>query len=438
VRVLLVHPARGESIDHLVRLPPLGLACVAGALREAGHEPRILDAAVLPSWGARLDAELLEWRPQVVGLSASTAVFGAACEVGARVRRALPQAAVILGGVHATLFPAEVLGEPALDYAVHGEGELTAVELVGALARGESPRAVEGIALRDAGGPRVNPPRAPVANLDSLPRPAYDLLPMSEYATPFSAAGRVSSLVTSRGCPYRCRFCDGWVVMGRKYRAHSADRVVEEIAWLARDFGVREVLFKDSEFTLDRARVLRFCELMREGPRVSWTCSARVDAVDEPLLRRMAAAGCRVVQLGVESADPEVLRALGKGIRVEQVRSAFAAARAAGVETVANLMVGTPRETRDSIEATRRLVAEIRPDHLNVQVFVPYPGTELHRTLGGLCPVPADESRRRRRRLLRSFYLRPGRVAGRVLTLRPRHWRQNLAAAAQMLGLARG
>jgi radical SAM superfamily enzyme YgiQ (UPF0313 family) len=309
---------------------------------------------------------------------------------------------------------------------------------VDALARGESPRGLEGIALRDAGGPRVNPPRAPVADLDSLPRPAYDLLPMREYGTPFSASGRVTSLVTSRGCPYRCSFCDAWVVMGRKYRAHSAARVVEEIAWLARDFGVREVVFKDSEFTLDRARVERFCDLMREGPRVSWTCSARVDAVDEALLRRMAEAGCRVVQLGVESADPEVLRALRKGIRLERVRAAFAAARAARIETVANLMVGTPGETRESLEATRRLVAEIRPDHLNVQVFVPYPGTELFRTLDGRLPVPADESRRRRRLLLRSFYLRPGRVAGRVLTARPRIWRQNLAAAAEVLGLARG
>ena len=436
MRILLVHPARGESIDRLIRLPPLGLACVAGALRAAGHEPRILDAAVVPSWRARLDADLVGWRPQVVGLSASSAAFDAARDVAARVRRALPQAAVILGGVHATLFPGEVLREPAIDYAVHGEGELTAVELVGALARGEAPRAVEGIALRDEGGPRVNPPRPAVADLDSLPRPAYDLLPMGEYATPFSAAGRVTSLVTSRGCPYRCSFCDSWVVMGRRYRAHSAERVVEEIARLARDFGVREVLFKDSEFTLDRARVERFCELMREGPRVSWTCSARVDALDEALLRRMVAAGCRVVQLGVESADPDVLRALRKGIRLDQVRSVFAAARAAGVETVANLMVGTPGETRDSIEATRRLVAEIRPDHLNVQVFVPYPGTELHRTLGGQSPVAAAEARRRRRRLLRSFYLRPRRVAGRVLALDRRHWRQNLAAAAEMLGLA--
>jgi radical SAM superfamily enzyme YgiQ (UPF0313 family) len=438
VRVLLVHPARGDSIDALVRLPPLGLAYVAGALRSAGHEPRILDAAVSPSWRARLDAELAGWRPQVVGVSASSAVLGPALDVAALARRARPGAAVILGGVHATLFPGEALREPALDFAVHGEGEITAVELVRALARGETPRALEGIALRDAGGIRVNPPRSPVADLDALPPAAYDLLPMGEYATPFSSAGRVTSLVTSRGCPYRCAFCDAWVVMGRQYRAHSAGRVYEEVGRLARDFGVRDVLFKDSEFTVDRGRVERFCDLMRGGPRVSWTCSARVDTVDEALLRRMAAAGCRVVQLGVESADPEVLRALRKGIRPERVRAAFAAARAAAVETVANLMVGAPGETRESIEATVRLVSEIRPDHLNVQVFVPYPGTELHRTLGGRSPVPAEESRRRRRRLLRSFYLRPGRVAGRVLTLRPRHWRQNLAAAAQMLGLSPG
>ena len=122
----------------------------------------------------------------------------------------------------------------------------------------------------------------------------------------------------------------------------------------------------------------------------------------------MAAAGCRVIQFGVESADPDVLAALGKGIPAEQVHEAFCSARAAGIETVANLMVGSPGETWASIEATRRLLAEIRPDHLNVQVLVPYPGTALHRTLAGRSPVPHEESQRRRRALLRSFYLRPG------------------------------
>lgn len=437
MRVLLVHPARGASIDRLIRLPPLGLACVAGALREVGHEPRILDAAVEPRWRARLEAELAQWRPEVVGLSAATATFAPALDVAALVRRALPRTTVMLGGVHATLFPGEVLRESVLDYAVHGEGERTAVALVDALARGETPLDLEGTAARGAGGPRVNAPRPPVADLDGLPRAAYDLLPMAEYATPFSSPGRVTSMVTSRGCPYRCSFCDAYVVMGRRYRAHSAERVADEIAWLARDFGVREVLFKDSEFTVDRARVERFCELMREGPRVLWTCSTRVDSVDAELLRRMAAGGCRVVQFGVESADPQVLKALRKGIRPERVRASFAAARAAGIETVANLMVGTPGETWGSIEATRRLVDQIRPDHLNVQAFVPYPGTELHRTLEGRCPVPEEEAHRRRRRLLRSFYLRPRRIAARVLTLQPRLWRQNLTAATQMLGLSR-
>jgi anaerobic magnesium-protoporphyrin IX monomethyl ester cyclase len=198
------------------------------------------------------------------------------------------------------------------------------------------------------------------------------------------------------------------------------------------------VLFKDSEFTLDRDRVERFCDLMVDGgPRIAWTCSARVNCVDEPLLRKMAAAGCRVIQFGVESADPVVLDALKKKITIEKVREAFRAARAAGIRTVANLMVGTPRETGGSIEATLRLVREIRPDHLNVQALVVYPGTELHQTLHGRSPVDARESRRRRRKLLRSFYLRPGRIVGRVFSLDPQHWRENAAAAAQMMGIAK-
>jgi radical SAM superfamily enzyme YgiQ (UPF0313 family) len=260
---------------------------------------------------------------------------------------------------------------------------------------------------------------------------------MGRYSTPFSAAGSVTSMVTSRGCPYPCTFCDASVVHGRRYRAYSAERVVAELRDLVSDHGVREVLFKDSEFTIDRARVDRFCDLMTDGgPRVSWTCSARVDRVDALLLRKMAAAGCRVIQFGVESADPAVLAALGKGITGDKVREAFRSARAAGIETVANLMVGSPGETWGSVEATRRLVADLRPNHLNVQVLVPYPGTALHSTLAGRAPVPDEEARRRRRALLRSFYLRPGRIAERVIRRARGLAAEPAAAASSWLGKA--
>jgi radical SAM superfamily enzyme YgiQ (UPF0313 family) len=405
-------------------------------LREAGHEVRVIDAAVEPRWESLLGEVLSGWRPRAVGISASTAVMTHALDLAARARSADPGTTVILGGVHATLFPGEVVREAVIDIAVHGEGEQTAVELLGAVARSAPLDAIAGIAFRDGHEPRVNGKRPPIPNLDDLPLPAYDLLPMDRYATPYSSTGAVTSMVTSRGCPYPCTFCDASVVHGKKYRAHSAERVVAEIRHLAHEFGVREVLFKDSEFTLDRRRVEGFCDLMIQGgPRVTWSCSTRVSGVDAPLLRRMAAAGCRVIQFGVESADPAVLEALKKGITLGQVREAFRSTRAAGIETVANLMVGSPGETWDSIEATRRLIREIRPDHLNVQAFVPYPGTALHRTLKGQSPVEAEEALRRRRTLLRSFYLRPGRILGRVLTLNPQHWHQNAAAAAEMLGL---
>jgi radical SAM superfamily enzyme YgiQ (UPF0313 family) len=436
MRVLLVHPARDGTLDRLIRLPPIGIAYVAGALRAAGHDVRILDAAVVPRWDVQLAATLADWRPRAVGLSASTATLEPALALAAKAKKADSSVAVILGGVHATLFPAEVLREGVVDFAVHGEGERTAVELLAAIAGADPVVRIPGIAFMDRGRPRVNGGRAPIANLDELPPPAYDLLPLGLYSTPFSGKRHVVAMVTSRGCPYPCTFCDAFVVHGRKYRAHSADRVVEEIRGLIDAFGVREVVFKDSEFTLDRYRVERFCDLMADGgPRVTWTCSARVNCVDEPLLLKMAAAGCRVVQFGVESGDPAVLDALKKKITIEKIREAFRAARAAGIATVANLMVGTPSETWGSIEATLRLVREIRPDHLNVQALVAYPGTEIHQTLQGQSPVDAREARRRRRKILRSFYLRPGRILGRVLSLDPQHWRENAAAAAQMMGI---
>ena len=253
--------------------------------------------------------------------------------------------------------------------------------------------------------------------------PPTTCCPWGAYGTPFSAAGSVTSMVTSRGCPYPLHAsATRPSSTGRRYRAHSAERVVAEIRDLVSEHGVREVLFKDSEFTIDRARVERFCDLMIAGG------SARDLDLQRPRRprRRASAAedgGGRVPR------DPARRRVGGPG-RARRARARASAdgerserrsaARAAGIETVANLMVGVAR--RDAGARSRRRGGssrEIRPDHLNVQVFVPYPGTELHRTLDGRSPVPAEEARRRRRALLRSFYLRPGRVAGRVLTVEP-------------------
>ena len=153
MRVLLVHPARDDTIDRLIRLPPLGLACVGGALRAAGHEVRIVDAAVLPRRENGLAALLTGWRPQVVGISASTAVLAPALAVAATVKERDPDVVTLLGGVHATLNPAEVVREGAVDIAVHGEGERTAVDFSAALDRREPLDRVPGIAYRDGESP---------------------------------------------------------------------------------------------------------------------------------------------------------------------------------------------------------------------------------------------------------------------------------------------
>ena len=332
----------------------------------------------------------------------------------------------------------EVLREGVVDFAVHGEGERTAVELLAAIAGADSLDRIPGIAFLDGGRTRVNGARALVANLDDLPPAAYDLLPLGRYSTPFSAKRNVISMVTSRGCPYRCTFCDAFVVHGRKYRAHSAERVVEEIRGLADRYAIREVVFKDSEFTLERARVERLCDLLLGGgPRITWTCSARVNCVDGPLLRKMAAAGCRVIQFGVESADPVVLDALKKRITIEKVREAFRAARAAGIGTVANLMVGhterdpwldrgdPPPRQGDSSRSPQCPGAGGVPGHRPApDPARAQPGGRPGGTGGGeetpaiLLPPTGPDPRR-------------------VFSLDPQHWRENAAAAAQMIGIGR-
>jgi anaerobic magnesium-protoporphyrin IX monomethyl ester cyclase len=421
--VLLVRPPRRDHRDAGLSVPPLGLAYVAGALREAGHAVSILDAYALRWSWERFAAEVARRRPAVFGLGTMTPVADTAARAVALARPHVGR--VVLGGPHPTALRAAVWEQmPGLDAAVVGEGEESTPALLSwweAGAPGDPPPGVlvPGRPFTDATAP---------ADLTALAAPARDLLPSDRYRYLFATRPGFATMVTSRGCPFRCSFCDK-SVGGSRWRARPAGHVVDELQELVRR-GVGFVNFYDDNFTLRRSRVVEICEeLLRRDVRVDWKCEGRVDGVDLELLSLMRRAGCRTVAYGVESANPETLRLLRKDVRVEQAAAAFAATRAAGLRSLAYLIVGAPGEDAAGVRRTAAFARELGADYVQFSSLsvmpgaplfagvLPRPPASVHNPVDGdlqrptLTDLPPDELARLLREAWTGFYLRPRPVA---------------------------
>ena len=419
MRVLLTRPPRRDLSDAGLPVPPLGLAYVAAALLKAGHEVDLLDAYAL-GWGwARFERAVAAAQPEVLGLSAMTPV----ADVAARAARlGRPHVGkIILGGPHPTAVRQAVFDEmPELDAAVVGEAEESAPALLAWWAAGGQGPPPNGVMVPGTPFVEVSPPE-----LSAIPRPARHLLPMGSYRYLFATRPGFATMLTSRGCPFHCTFCDKGV-SGSRWRARSPDEVVDELQELEERYKVGFVNFYDDNFTLRRDRVVGICEaILSRGLRMEWKCEGRVDGVDLPLLRLMRRAGCRTVAYGVESGNQATLDLLRKDVTVAQAPAAFAATRAAGIRSLAYIILGAPGEGRSEVQRTIDFCRTLGADYVQFSSLVPMPGTPLFQAAAGgwaegpKNPVDSDLSRRtitdlppaELDRLLKSawtgFYLRP-------------------------------
>jgi len=455
VKILLINPKFEYDLNELIRYPPLGLAYVAGALQAAGHDVQLFDQAVSKRTPRDIIQSVERYKTDIVGITASSCSMRSALGTAKAIRESTPGIKTIFGGVHPTLFPGDSVAFDCVDYVVHGEGEETVPELMDALENGKRPEQVLGVAYKRENQVIVNSPRPLIKDLDTIPFPAYELLPMGMYGSPQVSRTPFATMITSRGCPFSCIFCDAQVVLGKIYRGHSPERILEEIHYLKRSYGIREIMFKDSEFTLDKKRVEKFCELIMENNvDLRWTCNGRVGSVNPPLLQKMRRAGCRLIQYGVESGDQEILNTLRKQITVEQVKETFRVTREAGIKTTASFMIGNPGERRESIERTIKLSKELKADFVAFHFCTPFPGTELHRMaldhnwmpefldyhdlrpdrcVMNATNLSTEELTKMRRKAYQSFYLRPSFLVKRFLTLRPHDWKMNLNGLANIL-----
>ena len=386
VKVLLVKPyvpARREVI-----CPPLGLLQLAACLREQVSPPpevQLLDMACARAGPALLRQRLRRLQPDLVGFSAMTFEARTVAALARETRRVSPRARVVVGGPHATAYPGHLLRCPDIDLAVQGEGEETLVELVRRLRRGQDWAGVAGSATRGPAGELVTAPeRDPLADLDLLPLPAWDLVSPEAYLRHGDMNGFLQRwpygfVFTSRACPYRCVYCHR--VFGKRFRTRSPASVVAEIRALHLEHGINEIHIIDDVFNWDLPRAKAICRgIIREGLDVSiaFPNGIRGDRMDRELTELLARAGCYSLSFAVETASPRLQRLLKRNCDLARLEQAIADADAAGIIPMGFCMLGFPSESRDEL---RRTVDFVCGSRLLKAVFfqvVPFPGTELH------------------------------------------------------------
>jgi radical SAM superfamily enzyme YgiQ (UPF0313 family) len=373
LRVLLGYRCSREGRSSpYERLLPVGVGSLAAVLRRGGHEVCVANYSA--SSRAEIEGHLTGERPQVVGLSVFTFNRSASYDLVRTVRRKLPGATIVIGGPHASHLYSSILEErEEIDYVVIGEGEATLLQLVDGIAMGADTSALRGLAYRRNGVTACGGWPEPIEDLDALPLPfeafrTHGVDPRRQFAV----------LVTSRGCPAKCAFCNTPEYWGSRIRFRSADHVLAELRALRAEYGLLEVSFRDDTFTADRDRVLELCGRM-EGEKLAylWDCQSRVTAVDEERLVAMRRAGCVHVQYGVESGSPRILARLAKGIKIGHVERAAEATRRAGLRFSVYLIAGVDGEEEEDLAATEALLSRIRPHGAVVSPLAVFPGTAL-------------------------------------------------------------
>jgi radical SAM superfamily enzyme YgiQ (UPF0313 family) len=369
-----------EAVDEETgAYPPLGLLYVAAfAEKNTSHSIEVLDASLEKMSATQVGEEVGRRRPDVVGIQALTFALIDVILAAKAIKRIRPETIVVLGGPHVYLYPDETMEIPEVDYLILGEGEEPFAQLLDTLESGGNLADIPGLVWRSNGGILKNPLPSLIRDLDRLPHPARHLVPSERYHSVLARKLPVTTLMSSRGCPYRCIFCDR-PHLGKSFRARSAESVVEEMEICIR-MGIREIFFYDDTFSINRKRVIEICDAIRKrGIRVSWDIRARVNTLDEEVLDQLAAAGCTRIHLGVESGTPEIIRILRKDIDLDQTRRVFEMASKRGITTLGYFMIGNPSETRAQIEQTIAFAKSLRADFVHFAVTSPFPGTELYR-----------------------------------------------------------
>jgi anaerobic magnesium-protoporphyrin IX monomethyl ester cyclase len=381
--VLLINPNNRKNMSAAEAIiPPLGLCYIASYLKSHDISVEVLDSFVLNMNAQEVLDYVKKQSPIMVGFTVMTPSIGEVIRLAKRIKEVMPQIKVMVGGPHISALAEETLKScDAIDIAVRGEGEETALNLVRELKKPFPDLGrVKGISYNNNG--IIHNASAPfIEDLDALPFPSRESLPMDRYRTSIKWYNRMpfATMITSRGCPFECVFCDSHTTFGRITRLRSAKNIFDEIKSLIANYGIKEIMFYDDTFTLNKNRTYELCELIIASKLdISWGCLSRVDTVDNPLILKMKKAGCHLICFGIESGSEDMLKRMRKKIDLKRVEDTLTMVRQAKIDSAASFVLGIPGETSQTIEQTIKFAIKINPTYAQFFRVVPFPGTEIY------------------------------------------------------------
>ncbi|MFH1063150.1 MAG: cobalamin-dependent protein [Candidatus Omnitrophota bacterium] len=403
-KILLIQPPCTINKSYTKEIqPPLGLAYIAAVLKDK-FELKILDAAV-EGWHtevavskqeiryglsfAQIEEQIKAFAPDLVGISCLFSMQSRNAHLVAEiVKKVNSNIITVMGGAHPTVLAEKVMRDSAIDYVVIGEGEHTISKLLACINQKQDVSNIDGLAYRSDGKIMINPKTSFIQDLDALPFPARDLLPMEKYFKinmPHGVTTRRSpntSMITSRGCPAECVFCAIHPIWGKKFRARSAENVISEIRHLIDTYGIKELQFEDDNLTFDKKRAMAiFQQIITENLDILWTTPNGVAlwAMDEAMLLKMKQSGCYRLCLALESGDQEVLhKIINKPLDLQKAKHLISFAYKQGFETDAFFVIGFPGETKQQIKRTFSFGRGLEVSNVNYYIATPYPGTKLY------------------------------------------------------------
>jgi radical SAM superfamily enzyme YgiQ (UPF0313 family) len=387
MRITFVHPAGFNFVpgqpDFSVlanRMPPIGILSLAAWLDQHGHETAVHDCLgpFAPPTIEENAEIILATKPELVGFSTTTSGFMDAVDMAAYIKQRQPQIRIAFGNVHVSSLGAPLLEHfPEIDYLCIGEGEGAMLDL----ADGKPPREIFNLVYRDGARIVSNPRRARILNLDELPFPAYEKLegfPHAYHLPLFSYIKKHgATMITSRGCPYTCSFCDR-TVFERLYKVNSAQYIYDHMKHLRDKFGVYHINFYDDLFTAQKKRVFDLCDLLIEKPLgMQFNCAIRTGHTSDEMLQRLKQAGALMVSMGIESADPEMMERHKAGVTLEAVKKTVEQIHAAGLRAKGLFIFGMPGETPETVRTTSDFILSLDLDEMNMTKFSPLYGAPI-------------------------------------------------------------
>jgi anaerobic magnesium-protoporphyrin IX monomethyl ester cyclase len=388
MKISFISASPNEGIDEregrksIAAFPPLSILYLAAVLEERDIEVTVLDQ---PALGINVE-ETVRWvkkeNPDVLGFSTLTSSGQTAALISTKVKKENPQVITVFGNHHATFNAGRILRKyPSVDIVVRGEGEKTVMELAECLENGGDLQEIRGINFRKEGKIVTNPDQLLIKDLDSLPFPDRKLI-NAEYHCVIAGANiapkKFTSIVTSRGCVYNCRFCSCTEIAKNRWRPRSAQNTLEELQFLSGE-GYKQLIFVDDAFTMNPKRVIEICRgIRREKLDFEWICEGRVDICTYDMVHEMVLAGCKVLYLGIENANQRILDYYNKKITPNQSENAVRTAKKAGVDVVAgSFILGAPDETREEIWNTVKFAQRVPIDIPQFNILGAHPGNDI-------------------------------------------------------------